>query len=201
MAARKFCGLHVTGGALVRLKAYHAKLSQRCDNGKRGHPPRQTPSRRFNQPLGGVLRTAGLSVYPQGVVKGKMSEYSPMTHYLVTYDLDQPGQQYDRLVTYLETIGAYRFQKSAWYASYAGSANDLKTALSVYLDRNDKIEVAEANVLNRAGSDPNLSLLLAPPTGLLSQQIGLGGPFSKAAAKQPGILGNSLLGSYIQNNK
>jgi hypothetical protein len=141
----------------------------------------------------------GLPSVP-GAVKAKQQELH-MTAYLVTYDLHVPGQEFRRLTSFMQGIDALHYQKSAWLVRYHGTGTALKAEILTIVDGNDKVTVAEVNPLNSSSTDPNVSLWLTMGPGILSEPVGTVGPFSTAAVGQPGILSNSILGSFLREKK
>lgn len=66
-----------------------------------------------------------------------------MAAYIVSYDLDEPNQQYDCLKKRLEGYSHYwRFQKSVWLIATTDSAEDIRDNLLPCLDRGDELFVA-----------------------------------------------------------
>lgn len=65
-----------------------------------------------------------------------------MSNYLVCYDLNSPGQNYDRLIKHLTSYPTrWHFQKSAWIVGPADSALAVAEAAWKHMDRNDKLFV------------------------------------------------------------
>jgi hypothetical protein len=62
-----------------------------------------------------------------------------MATYLVSYDLDKPGQDYHRLITELNRIGAKKVLYSEWLYSTAWSAVQLRDYLAKFVDSNDML--------------------------------------------------------------
>lgn len=66
-----------------------------------------------------------------------------MPSYLVTYDLNVPGQDYKDLIEALEgRFQATRILKSAWLVNTSGTANDLAYELYKHMDASDGLFVA-----------------------------------------------------------
>lgn len=61
----------------------------------------------------------------------------------VDYDLNKPGQNYERLFKALETLGAKRILLSKWILSSNLTAEALGTYLGQFIDANDRLFVAE----------------------------------------------------------
>lgn len=70
--------------------------------------------------------------------------------FIVTYDLNKVGQDYDKLITAIKKLPNYRFLKSAWFIKSTSSAEEISTYLRQYIDDNDRLLVAELNQ-NRRG--------------------------------------------------
>ena len=64
-----------------------------------------------------------------------------MAVYLVSYDLDKPGQDYPRLITELERLGAVRILYSEWIFSSTSSAEQIRNWLKSFIDGNDMLLV------------------------------------------------------------
>lgn len=63
-------------------------------------------------------------------------------HYLITYDLRAPGQDYQQLIARLESLGAVRNLASTWTVYRRNtSASDLYTDLWRFMDSNDLLLV------------------------------------------------------------
>jgi CRISPR/Cas system-associated endoribonuclease Cas2 len=63
--------------------------------------------------------------------------------YFISYDLNRPGQDYSSLISALETLGAKRYQKSAWLLTTTASATEIVNALSSHIDKTDSLFVAQ----------------------------------------------------------
>jgi len=65
-----------------------------------------------------------------------------MPNYLVSYDLNAPGQNYDKLIKHLESYPTHwHFQMSAWIVGPADDALTVATAAWKHMDGNDKLVV------------------------------------------------------------
>ncbi len=64
-----------------------------------------------------------------------------MNKYLVSYDLDKPGQDYHRLIKELERIGALKVLYSEWIYRTTSSAKDVRDHLRQFIDGNDMLLV------------------------------------------------------------
>lgn len=65
-----------------------------------------------------------------------------MPNYIVTYDLNTPGQDYKALIDHLGKYPTHwHFQKSAWIVGPAESAYVLAESARRFLDRNDLLFV------------------------------------------------------------
>ena len=69
-----------------------------------------------------------------------------MTRYLVSYDLQEPGKEYPKLIAELERLGAKRVLKSQWCLRRNGTAEELRKHIQKYLDTNDRIVVCEIEI-------------------------------------------------------
>jgi len=73
-----------------------------------------------------------------------------MKNYIVTYDLNKIGQDYDGLI---KAIKNYQFAyplKSAWFIKTNQSATEVSKNLRQYIDENDRLFIGEINY-NRDG--------------------------------------------------
>lgn len=66
-----------------------------------------------------------------------------MKLHIVSYDLNTPGQNYDRLIKRLTEIGAKRILFSQWMLKSGLNAAELRDDLARYIDPNDKLLVAD----------------------------------------------------------
>lgn len=63
--------------------------------------------------------------------------------FLISYDLDKPGQNYEQLIIRLKAHGAVRVLFSQWVLSTTWTAEQLRNDLQSYLDSNDRLLVVE----------------------------------------------------------
>jgi len=61
--------------------------------------------------------------------------------FLVSYDLDKPGQDYPRIIERLKELGAVKILYSEWVLRGNFSAADLRDDLKQYVDANDMLLV------------------------------------------------------------
>ena len=64
-----------------------------------------------------------------------------MNKYLVSYDLDKPGQDYTRLISELERLGGIKILYSEWILRNDASAVALRDHLKAFIDGNDMLLV------------------------------------------------------------
>ena len=64
-----------------------------------------------------------------------------MSKYLISYDLDKPGQDYPRLIRELERLGAIRILYSEWIFQSTSSAVQIRDWLTSFIDSNDMLLV------------------------------------------------------------
>lgn len=64
-----------------------------------------------------------------------------MNTFLVSYDLDKPGQDYPKIIERLKGLGAVRVLYSEWVIRGNYSATVLRDDLKQYIDANDKLLV------------------------------------------------------------
>lgn len=68
-----------------------------------------------------------------------------MAAYLIIYDLNKVGQNYECISKKLDALEAtWRFQKSAWLVEWNGDAFSLAEALEACTDSNDLLFVTRA---------------------------------------------------------
>jgi len=65
--------------------------------------------------------------------------------FLVTYDLMKQGQDYERLFSALEKLGARRALYSVWMLRGNYSVTSLRDTLRNYIDSNDRLLVCEVS--------------------------------------------------------
>ena len=61
--------------------------------------------------------------------------------YLISYDLDKPGQDYTKLISELERLGAIKILYSEWILKNQASAAQLRDHLKAFIDSNDMLLV------------------------------------------------------------
>jgi hypothetical protein len=64
-----------------------------------------------------------------------------MRTYLISYDLDKPGQNYDGLIVRLKALGAIKMLYSEWVLRAASTAVAIRGDLQRFIDSNDKLLV------------------------------------------------------------
>jgi hypothetical protein len=64
-----------------------------------------------------------------------------MAKYLISYDLDKPGQDYHRLIAELERLGAIRVLYSEWVWQSTSTAMEIRDHLKSFIDSNDMLLV------------------------------------------------------------
>ena len=65
-----------------------------------------------------------------------------MSTFLIEYDLTQPGQNYDDLITYIKSFPSWaNHLKSAWFVTTNLTAAQVLDGVVKYLDANDKVMV------------------------------------------------------------
>ncbi len=64
-----------------------------------------------------------------------------MKRYLISYDLDQPGQDYTRLISEIERLGGVKILYSEWSLKTTYSAVQVRDHLRQFIDGNDKLLV------------------------------------------------------------
>lgn len=61
-----------------------------------------------------------------------------MSNYIVVYDLNAPGKNYERLIKHLESYPTHwHFQKSAWIVGPASESLAVAEAAWKHMDQND----------------------------------------------------------------
>lgn len=75
--------------------------------------------------------------------------------YLVTYDLDRPGQDYTTLINALQNEGAVKILLSTWVLQTTATAAQVRDHFWQFMDGNDRLFVttvntwAGQNIMNR----------------------------------------------------
>jgi hypothetical protein len=64
-------------------------------------------------------------------------------NYLIAYDLNRPGQNYQDLISALKQMGAQAHQKSAWLLSSGSTSKEILDWLLPHIDATDSLIVAE----------------------------------------------------------
>ena len=64
-----------------------------------------------------------------------------MNKYLISYDLDKPGQDYSKLISELERLGGIKILYSEWILRNEASAVQLRDHLRSFIDSNDMLLV------------------------------------------------------------
>lgn len=66
-----------------------------------------------------------------------------MPIYIVSYDLNQPGQDYGSLIKAIESFKGYKpLLKSTWAVCHSGTAKDVFNFLSSYVDDTDRLFIS-----------------------------------------------------------
>lgn len=78
-----------------------------------------------------------------------------MSLYLISYDLDKPGQNYDKLIARLKELGAQRCLYSQWFLANTAGHEAVRNDLQRFMDQNDRILVV---ALKNAAAWYNLML-------------------------------------------
>lgn len=66
-----------------------------------------------------------------------------MSAFIIAYDLNKQGQNYDCIIKKLEELGAWHMQQSVWILSSTSSASSIRDALGDCLDKNDRLFVGK----------------------------------------------------------
>jgi hypothetical protein len=66
--------------------------------------------------------------------------------YLLTYDLDKPGQNYTNLINALTSAGAVRILLSTWLVPTTESSVQIRDRYLRYLDANDRLFVTQVHM-------------------------------------------------------
>ena len=75
-----------------------------------------------------------------------------MNLFIISYDLNNPGQDYTNLFQKIEQLGiALHIQKSVWLLKSTLNANDIASNLHKLMDNNDILFVSELNKPNYQG--------------------------------------------------
>lgn len=65
--------------------------------------------------------------------------------FLISYDLDKPGQNYERLINRLKQFGAFSVLRSQWALKTTWTPVQLRDDLKTYMDTNDRLLVTEVS--------------------------------------------------------
>lgn len=66
--------------------------------------------------------------------------------YLISYDLNAPGKNYDQLYDAIKSLGGWwHHLDSTWIVTHAGPATAIRDKLKPYLDHNDKLLVVHCS--------------------------------------------------------
>jgi hypothetical protein len=73
-----------------------------------------------------------------------MRRESPMAIYMVGYDLNKSGKNYDELIEKIKEVanGWWHHLDSTWLIQHAGTAVTIRNALAPYIDDDDELLVA-----------------------------------------------------------
>lgn len=75
-----------------------------------------------------------------------------MRAFLITYDLNQPGQNYKKLFEAIESYGTHwHFMQNAWVIRSSNSASQVRDYLKQFIDANDKLFVTRLSETAWAG--------------------------------------------------
>ena len=68
-----------------------------------------------------------------------------MNNLFISYDLNQPGQNYERVIEAIKALGNWaKVQKSFWYVRSSLTASQALDRLKLVIDKNDSIIVVDA---------------------------------------------------------
>ena len=70
-------------------------------------------------------------------------------NYLITYDLNKPGQDYTDLIEAIKKNRNIHPMKSVWFIKSDKKVDDIFNALKPFLDENDRLIVTEMNANNQ----------------------------------------------------
>lgn len=63
--------------------------------------------------------------------------------YIITYDLDAPGQNYGKLIEKIKTYHWAKLTESCWCITSSKTSTEIRDDLKSVLDKNDKLFVAK----------------------------------------------------------
>lgn len=70
---------------------------------------------------------------------------------IVSYDLNNPGQDYSKVIDAIKSLGAWaKIHKSVWYVNSPYSASQAVEKVWATMDRNDSLFVVDATNQNAA---------------------------------------------------
>lgn len=102
------------------------------------------------------VKAVGLWAFKRSESKRVTGDITLEKPYLISYDLDKPGQNYDRLIARLKEHGAFRVLLSQWALKSTWTPIQLRDDLRTYVDSNDRLLVTEVGnwaSLNLIASD------------------------------------------------
>lgn len=66
--------------------------------------------------------------------------------YLISYDLNAPGKNYDKLYEAIKSLGGWwHHLDSVWITTHPGPAADIRNALSKHIDSNDELLIVKCS--------------------------------------------------------
>lgn len=67
-----------------------------------------------------------------------------MSSYIISYDLDNPGQNYEKLIDAIKNYGTYaKITESCWCVVSTDESKAIRNNLESMMDSNDKLFVAQ----------------------------------------------------------
>ncbi len=88
-----------------------------------------------------------------------------MSAYLISYDLDKPGQDYGKLIDAIKKFTGAKLLFSGWLVSTAWTSQQVYDYLAPFIDRNDRLFIVQltgvANWWNVMASNETVKQLLS----------------------------------------
>ncbi len=63
--------------------------------------------------------------------------------YIITYDLNKPGQDYTTLINEIKKYDFIKVMESTWFVKSIKSADEISNSLKRFIDNNDRLFVSE----------------------------------------------------------
>jgi len=99
---------------------------------------------------GGTFSLVGKRIW------GLWYEKDNMTRYLITYDLNQPNQEYEDLYDAIKSYASYvHAMDSVWFIDTSDSVSDIRDNLKSYTSSNDELFISKISAWASNNVDPD----------------------------------------------